>query len=101
MYIESGGGGFDCWLRFSDLLVVEAHHSIRQAREEGVGLPRLPAPHTVPLVGKLFDSRGAAQARGLDIQLYLHAMLAVGGGVRTTVVDILRERRVEPAEEAV
>jgi hypothetical protein len=101
----NGQSRFDCHLRYSDLFAIEAHGTVRQARAEGHrALPTPPSAHSVPVVGKLFDTRRTAQDRGLAIQLYLHALLAAGGGVRATVLDLMRDRAdqpIDPVEEEV
>ncbi len=84
---------FSVGLRFSDLAELERHHTIVQARADGQPkLPRVPPPHSLPVVGKFMDSQRSIEARGLAIQLYVHALLAAGGGVRSVALDFLRER---------
>lgn len=86
---------FDCRVRFSDLAELERHHTIASARRDGEPrLPLVPPRHTVPLVGKLLDSRQVTDVRALDIQLYLHALLGTGGGVRDVALDFLRGHRM-------
>jgi len=86
--------GFDCHLRYSDVLALEAHATIVSARlQDPTMLPIVPSAHRVPLVGKLMDSTGTSWMRGVDIQLYLQGMLRAGGGVRSTTMEAL-ERHV-------
>ena len=87
--------GFDCHLRYSDLLKLEAHATIRAARlQDAATLPTMPSAHRVPLVGKLMDSTGTSWMRGVDIQLYLQGLLRTGGGVRTTTLEVLAKHAV-------
>jgi hypothetical protein len=95
MAIEpKAGPPFQCEVRYSDLVTLERHHVFRQARREGLPcLPPLPGGHTLPIVGKLMDGHAVSRSRGLDIQLYLQAVLNLGGGVRTTTLDMLLANR--------
>lgn len=90
--VPSDSSAFDCVIRYSDLTRIEAHHAVVQARLEGTPrLPTMPSAHSVPLVGKLFDNQEGTRMRGVDIQLYLYTLLSFGGGLRSTVLDVLRK----------
>ena len=91
---------FDCVIRFSDLAQIEGHNALIQARRDGTPpLPSMPSAHSVPVLGKLFDNEGGTRMRGVDIQLYLYGLVTIGGGIRSTVLDVLREHQVPMAND--
>lgn len=98
----AGEDMFDCAVRYSDLVQLEKHHTMRTARTDGAPfIPQLPPGHAVPVVGKLMDTEETSRSRGMDMQLYLTAVLRAGGGLRATAIDLLRARAAEVAEENV
>jgi hypothetical protein len=85
---------YDAVVRYSDVAELERHHAVRVARTDGAPrLIALPSGHALPIVGKLLDSSHALRGRGLDIMLYLTSLLAAGGGVRATALDMLARCR--------
>jgi hypothetical protein len=98
----AGDDMFDCAVRYSDLVQLEQHHTMRTARADGAPfIPPLPPAHSVPVLGKLMDTEDTSRSRGMDMQLYLTAVLGAGGGLRATAIDLLRARAAVAAEEPV
>jgi hypothetical protein len=90
--VPSDAPAFDCVIRYSFLQQIETHHTVIQARlDETPILPSLPSTHSIPVIGKLFDDEVGTRMRGVDIQLYLYSLVSIGGGLRSTVLDFLRE----------
>jgi len=46
-------------------------------------MPQLPPPHTVPGIGKLFDTAEVAQQRRMELHAYLQDLLSVPGAANS------------------
>merc|ERR1712070_563069 len=50
-------------------------------------MPQLPAPHTVPGIGKLFDTQEVAQQRRVELEAYLQSLLLVPGATNSMALS--------------
>ena len=85
------GTEFLCQLRYSDMIKLDEHEVVRQAREAGAGnLAVLPPAHWMPLLGQLLSSDTKLDARGVQLECYLRTLLHAGGAVRAHTLTVLR-----------
>eukprot|EP00658_Telonema_sp_P-2_P005915 TRINITY_DN12231_c0_g1_i1.p1 TRINITY_DN12231_c0_g1~~TRINITY_DN12231_c0_g1_i1.p1 ORF type:complete len:303 (-),score=56.88 TRINITY_DN12231_c0_g1_i1:465-1373(-) len=75
-----------CQKRYSDFQELENAVCAELGEVAWKEMPRLPAAHTVPGIGKLFDTAEVAQQRRVELQEYLQALLQVTGACESQAV---------------
>jgi len=76
---ESGMPVGSCSKRYSDFQQLENLVCAELGEAAWANMPKLPAAHTIPGVGKLFDTAEVAQQRRVDLNTYLQDLLSVAG----------------------
>lgn len=76
---ESGMPVGSCSKRYSDFQQLENFVCAELGEAAWANMPKLPAAHTIPGVGKLFDTAEVAQQRRADLNTYLQDLLSVAG----------------------
>ena len=71
---ESGMPVGSCSKRYSDFQQLENFVCAELGEAAWANMPKLPAAHTIPGVGKLFDTAEVAQQRRADLNTYLQVL---------------------------
>lgn len=90
---ESGVPVGSCTKRYSDFQELENLACAELGEKAWSQMPKLPSSHTIPGVGKLFDTSDVAQERRIELSAFLQDFLMVPGASETDAVVQFLELR--------